>query len=169
MIEPRQVRKRASTLYYDITRRSAPKYWQNGRYKGRVRWHGVAVPYTSDEFATWLLKEIGCNAFLCPYCGAPLDVLSMTLDHDVALHAGGTNEFKNLVPCCSDCNGLKHKLNGAEYRLMRAKLRELPPHVEANILTRLRAGALGVKMVAQGAAARKSQPALVKSAAQDDF
>jgi 5-methylcytosine-specific restriction endonuclease McrA len=160
MIEPKQVRERASKLFYDIKRRSAPKLWKAGKRAGRVRWHGVPVPYTSDEFATWLLDKIGCNAFLCPYCNAPLDVLSMTLDHDFPLAAGGDNSFGNLVPCCSDCNGLKHTLTGDEYLMLRKALRNLPPKIEANVLARLRAGALGQRMLWQQSA--KKPAALVE-------
>jgi 5-methylcytosine-specific restriction endonuclease McrA len=166
VIEPKQVRQRASKLYYDIKRRSEPKLWKNGRLKGRTRWAGVPVPYSSEAFATWLLTEIGCNAFLCPYCKAPIDVLSMTLDHDVALHSGGTNEFNNLVACCADCNTLKGKLTGDQYRDFRALLRlNLDPAAEAEILQRLRSGAMGMRLSQQMRAqkANKLQPSLATS------
>jgi 5-methylcytosine-specific restriction endonuclease McrA len=161
VIEPKQVRERASKLYYDIKRRSAPTYWKNGRMAGRMKWPGAPVPYSSETFATWLLTEIGCNAFLCPYCNAPLDVLSMTLDHSTPLAIGGDNEFSNLIPCCGDCNGLKHKLTGQEYLALRLALRTLPPNVEANVLARLRAGALGQRLLWEKQS--KKKPALVTS------
>jgi 5-methylcytosine-specific restriction endonuclease McrA len=145
MIEPKQVRVRASKLFYDITRRSEPKLWKSGRMKGRVRWPGMPVPYTSDEFATWLLTEIGCSAFLCPYCNAPLDVLSMTLDHDFPLKCGGSNEFRNLVPCCRDCNELKGKMTGKEYMLFRDLMRKMSPAAEGDVLQRLRFGLNGMR------------------------
>ena len=157
MIEPKQVTERARKLYSDIKKRSAPTYWKSGRKKGRMLWPGMPLPYSSDEFADWLMREIGCNAFLCPYCNAPLDVLSMTLDHDVPLKSGGSNDFGNLVPCCADCNGLKHRLTGGEYLLVRGTLRTLPPHVEGNLLMRLRAGALGQRIIAQKAAKKGQQ------------
>jgi len=156
MIEPRQVIARARKLYADLKKRSAPTYWKNGRLAGRMRWPGVPVPYTSDEFAAWLMDRVGVQAFLCPYCNAPLDVLSMVLDHNVPLKGGGGNETSNLVPCCADCNGLKHKLTGQEYLGFRSKLRELPANVEANILSRLRAGALGQRMMWEKGAKNKS-------------
>lgn len=149
MIEEKQIRVRASKLYYDINRRGA---------KAKIP---VQTPYSSEAFATWLLATIGCNAFLCPYCNAPLDALSMTLDHGLPLARGGDNKFSNLVPCCEDCNKLKHKLTGDEYLALREKLRELPPHVEANVLGRLRTGGLGQKMMWQKAANKK--PSLLKS------
>jgi hypothetical protein len=159
MIEPKQVRERASKLFYDIKRRSAPTYWKSGRMKGRVNKPEVPVPYTSDEFAAWLLTTIGCNAFLCPYCNAPLDVLSMTLDHNVPLRPGG-NELPNLVACCADCNTLKGKMIGKDYLQFRRLMRELSAPAEANVLARLRAGALGQRLLweKQG---KKKQPSVV--------
>lgn len=169
MIEPKQIIKCARTLYGHIKERSAPTYWKSGRMKGRMKWPGVEVPYTSDEFATWLLTTVGCQAFLCPYCNAPLDVLSMTMDHDRPLKGGGTNEFGNLVPCCADCNTLKGKMNSANYLKFRLLLRELDPFAEADVLQRLRSGAMGMRLSQQMRAeqARKNGPALV--AVEDDF
>lgn len=165
MIEIRQVTGRARQLYSDIKKRSEPTFWKNGRLKGRMRWAGVTVPYTSDEFAAWLLATIGCSAFLCPYCNAPLDALSMTLDHDYPLHGGGDNSFGNLVPCCSDCNTLKGKMPGAQYMLFRKLLRQLSPAAEADVLQRLRSGAKGMRLAQQLRAGQieKSKPALVAS------
>lgn len=108
--------------------------------------------YSSDDFATWLLETIGCNAFLCPYCKAPLDALSMTLDHDIALHSGGDNEKANLVFCCADCNTIKGKLPGKLYLAFREMLRALGPIVEAEILARLRVAEKGKKAIQQAAA-----------------
>lgn len=162
MIEPRDVTKRASKLFYDIKRRSEPKYWKNGRLAGRVRHPGVPVPYMSESFASWLLAKIGCNAFLCPYCNAPLDVFSMTLDHDVPLGAGGTNETDNLVPCCSDCNTLKGKMTGEQYLLFRRLMRQLHPAAEADVLQRLRSGAMGMRLSQQMRAQKsKQKPSVV--------
>lgn len=149
MIEPRQVRERASKLFYDIKRRSAPKFWKKGRHAGKVRSHGMPVPYTSDEFANWLLQAYGCNCFLCPYCNAPIDVLTMTLDHVIALEAGGGNEFENLAGCCSDCNVIKGKLSGEQYCKFRLLLRQLHPAAEADILQRMRSAGLGMKLARQ--------------------
>jgi 5-methylcytosine-specific restriction endonuclease McrA len=165
MIEPKQVRERAQKLYSDIKRRSQPKLWKAGRMAGRVRWPGVDVPYTSDEFATWLLTEVGCNAFLCPYCSAPLDVLSMTLDHDFPLACGGSNETRNLVPCCRDCNELKGKMTGKEYMLFRDLMRKLSPAAEGDVLQRLRFGLNGMRASQRSHAEkkRKLQPSLVTS------
>lgn len=163
MIDPKQVRERAQQLYADIKKRSKPKLWKSGHKKNRVRLPEVPVPYTSDEFASWLLTTIGCTCFLCPYCNAPLDVLSMTLDHNIPLRPGG-NEFPNLVACCADCNTLKGKVTGKGYMLFRELMRELQPADEADILKRLRSGAMGMRLSQQMRAQKgKQQPSLVTS------
>ncbi len=168
MIDPKQVISRARTLYSDVKKRSAPTYWKTGRFKGRVRWAGVPVPYSSDEFAAWLLKSVGCQAFLCPYCQAPLDALSMTLDHGTPLHGGGTNDFDNLVPSCSDCNNVKGKLDYASYLLFRKLLRQLPPPAEADVLRRLRSGAMGMRLSQQMRAAKSGSSRKPAAAMADD-
>lgn len=162
MIEPRHVRERASKLFYDIKRRSEPRLWKSGPRVGKIIRPAIPVPYSSEAFATWLLETVGCRAFLCPYCNAPLDVFTMTLDHGIPISIGGTNEFDNLVPCCADCNKLKHSLTGEQYLELRRKLRELHPAIEANVLARLRAAALGQTLLWQKNA-KKPQPSLVTS------
>lgn len=149
MISEKQFRARASKLYSSIKARSKPTYWKKGRMKGRMRWQGTPVPHTSEEFLAWLRERVGLNAFLCPYCNAPLDVLSMSLDHNIALKAGGSNCFINLVPCCGDCNNLKSKLTGQDYMQFRSLMRQLSPAAEANILQRLRSGAMGMRLSQQ--------------------
>jgi 5-methylcytosine-specific restriction endonuclease McrA len=165
MIETRQVMARARQLYSDLKRRSAPTYWKNGRLAGRMRWPGAPIPYTSDEFAAWIMRRVGCQAFLCPYCNAPLDVLSMVLDHDTPLHGGGTNDFENLVPCCADCNTIKGKVVGEQYHFFRQLMRKLHPSAETDILSRLRSGAMGQRLAQQLRAGKsaKQKPALVRS------
>jgi hypothetical protein len=86
----------------------------------------------------------------------------MTLDHDIPLHGGGTNEFPNLVPCCADCNTIKGKLTGAQYLLFRKLLRQLPPKAEADILQRLRSGAMGMRL-SQELRASKKKPPMVRA------
>lgn len=173
MIDPKQLRDRATQLYSDLKKRSRPTYWQSGPRQGKILWPGEDVPYSSEEFAAWLLKAVGYNAFPCPYCNAPLDVLSMVLDHDVALKKGGTNEFSNFKPCCRDCNELKGAMTAKDYVLFRAMLRQLSPAGESDLLKRLRFGLTGMRMSQQANAEKKSagskrpakrRPALAKSA-----
>lgn len=41
---------------------------------------------------------------VCSHCGKKLDLESMTVDHVIPLSKGGTNELKNLVALCENCN-----------------------------------------------------------------
>ena len=41
---------------------------------------------------------------VCAHCGKELDLETMTVDHVIPLSKGGTNELKNLVALCEDCN-----------------------------------------------------------------
>jgi 5-methylcytosine-specific restriction endonuclease McrA len=43
----------------------------------------------------------------CAYCDAELTAGNTTLDHVRPKAKGGQTERRNLVACCSQCNGLK--------------------------------------------------------------
>jgi 5-methylcytosine-specific restriction endonuclease McrA len=43
----------------------------------------------------------------CAYCDAKLTAGNTTLDHVRPKAKGGQTERRNLVACCSQCNGLK--------------------------------------------------------------
>jgi 5-methylcytosine-specific restriction endonuclease McrA len=40
----------------------------------------------------------------CSYCGVEQRLLSLTLDHVVAVSAGGKSNIENLVLSCGSCN-----------------------------------------------------------------
>ncbi len=63
---------------------------------------------------------------LCTYCGDPAD----TIDHDVPVSRGGTDDLDNLVPSCWPCNSRKHSLTGAEYRAQQELLARVPVNEE---------------------------------------
>ena len=46
----------------------------------------------------------------CACCGTPLTTKTMTMDHVIPISRGGTNDLKNLVALCYDCNQLKGNL-----------------------------------------------------------
>ena len=43
----------------------------------------------------------------CAYCGIPLGINNMQVDHLVPVYAGGSNDFDNLMPSCRSCNSYK--------------------------------------------------------------
>jgi hypothetical protein len=42
--------------------------------------------------------------FTCKYCGRIAPLVSLQVDHVVPLSRGGTDELRNLVAACSECN-----------------------------------------------------------------
>lgn len=129
-----------------MKKRFAAKYWKSGRRKGRVREPGRELPFDKDEFRAWLSRRIGFQAMPCPYCGAPIDVLSLYLDHDIPVNRGGSLSLKNLSPLCRDCNTVKGELTGREFRALLDGLRTFHPAAQKDIMRRLRAGAMGVRL-----------------------
>ncbi len=98
------------------------------------------LPYTRQEFYTWLWKRVGLQAILCPYCNAPIDILTLVVDHKTPLKLGGGIGLDNQEPICKDCNGAKGKLLPDQFTALIFLLRELGPAAEADVLSRLRMG-----------------------------
>lgn len=53
-----------------------------------------------------VLGLLSASSWRCFYCGTPKG-LNLTLDHIVPLCRGGSNSYRNLVPCCEACQWLK--------------------------------------------------------------
>jgi len=49
------------------------------------------------------------DEYVCHYCDKQLDQLTATLDHIVAIVAGGKNSSDNLVTACLSCNSRKNR------------------------------------------------------------
>ena len=43
----------------------------------------------------------------CAYCGIPLKIKDMQVDHLVPVYTGGSHDFDNLMPSCRSCNSYK--------------------------------------------------------------
>lgn len=43
----------------------------------------------------------------CAYCGTPIALVDMQVDHVHPKVAGGTDDMSNLVPACRHCNNYK--------------------------------------------------------------
>lgn len=43
----------------------------------------------------------------CAYCGAPITIREMQIDHVRSLEMGGSNDLSNLLPACRQCNFYK--------------------------------------------------------------
>ncbi|MFZ5775015.1 MAG: HNH endonuclease [Thermodesulfobacteriota bacterium] len=52
---------------------------------------------------------------ICHYCGKKFAPAELTLDHVVPLARGGMSSKGNMVPCCKECNNLKHTMLPIEW------------------------------------------------------
>lgn len=49
---------------------------------------------------------------VCFYCKKER---KLTIDHDLPLSRGGTDDIKNILPCCRPCNSKKHNMTSEEF------------------------------------------------------
>jgi len=119
MLTTKDFEKRANQLFEDCRGR-----WKRVLQKGLPK--GVELniapdailPFTRREFQKWLWDAVGLQVVLCPYCRAPIDVLSLQLDHRTPLRRGGGPELSNLNCICKECNGSKGEFTHEEYSLI---------------------------------------------------
>lgn len=52
----------------------------------------------------------------CAYCGVPIDINRMAIDHIHPRSCGGTNDHGNLNPSCRACNNFKAVWSLEEFR-----------------------------------------------------
>jgi 5-methylcytosine-specific restriction endonuclease McrA len=119
VIDIDQYRKRVAKLFSNDRDR-----WRRKLEKGLPK--GVklnlapdaVLPYTQREFENWLWSKIQLQAILCPYCSAPIDILSMELDHKVPVRRGGDMNFENRECICRRCNQAKQDFTDTEFLLI---------------------------------------------------
>lgn len=116
MIDLKHYQKRVAQLY-NHDRERWRKVLQKGVPKGVLLDIAPAdvLPYTQAQFGKWLWTQIQFGAILCPYCGAPIDILSMELDHKTPLRRHGGPELSNKQVICRKCNGSKGDFTHEEY------------------------------------------------------
>ena len=51
---------------------------------------------------------LAAHGFSCRYCGRKAPNVELHVEHVIPISNGGTNDRKNLVPACADCNAGKH-------------------------------------------------------------
>lgn len=115
MISEFVFRERVQALWDSQKRMAAPKKWKSGARAGTIRRQATVIEFTRDELYTWLWNRVGLNARQCHYCTAPIDILSLTLDHATPRAAGGRFSLDNLRACCQDCNQRKGNLTDRAY------------------------------------------------------
>jgi len=56
---------------------------------------------------TQAILEAQATGWRCWWCGTPLTEDTITADHVVPMHAGGSDRRPNIVPACAPCNNLR--------------------------------------------------------------
>ena len=117
MIDLKMYQKRVAQLYNDER-----KWWRKELEKQATKAGFVLdvaldeiLPYTQAQFGKWLWTQIQLGVILCPYCGAPIDILSMELDHKTPKRRHGGPELANKHCICKKCNGSKGDFTHEEY------------------------------------------------------
>lgn len=145
MLTTQQFNTRAKSLYDGMKSTFRARYWRSGKRAGMVRVPGRELPFDLEDLRRHLGKRIGLNAKPCTYCGAAIDILSLSLDHEDPVSRGGSLALDNLTECCADCNRLKGPLTREEFEQLLAFLRQLPAAAQTDLRRRLNAGAMGVR------------------------
>jgi hypothetical protein len=52
----------------------------------------------------------------CAYCGQPVELKKMHVDHITPKFKWGTDDMSNLNPACASCNNWKHSFTVEEFR-----------------------------------------------------
>jgi hypothetical protein len=91
------------------------------------------LPYSRKEFCSWLFARVGLGVIICPYCKAPIHLLTLTIDHSIPLSVGGSLGLDNQEPTCERCNLLKGELCPEEFRELLRLLDQATPHLRAYV------------------------------------
>lgn len=110
-----------SVRYHAMAQRFRPKCDRQGRV---VRF-GRKLLFTREEFRAWLIKLFGKTAedvmrgtVRCEYCGWPVDIQRLQLDHRLPARQGGSLCLSNLAPSCGSCNRQKGEMSAPAYQTL---------------------------------------------------
>lgn len=76
----------------------------------------IPLPFSRETFTQYIIFLVGLNVYRCLYCGAPLNILNVQIDHATPLARGGSLELWNCQPCCALCNQRKSTFTMDEYK-----------------------------------------------------
>jgi 5-methylcytosine-specific restriction endonuclease McrA len=129
-------------IYGGMKRRTEEKRFKSGRNEGRIRKHGIELPFKAADLERWLLGRRGSadKPFQCHYCSRWITLMICAIDHKIPTGKGGSAGFENLDDVCSECNELKGEMVPESFELLLAFLRDLGikyPLCAANIHNRL--------------------------------
>jgi 5-methylcytosine-specific restriction endonuclease McrA len=137
MLFTEQFDQRVKELYSSQQALVRQKKWKSGKRQGMTRVPAQLLPFTRDQLRMVLWTFCGIQAVPCPYCGVPVDILSLTLDHVIPRGLGGSLGLENIKPCCKRCNQLKDKLMPDEFTELLGFLNRSSTHMRNNLESRL--------------------------------
>ena len=167
MLDTTQFEKRANQLF-ESCRDRWKKRLLKGLPKGVTLKPDDILPFTRRDFHAWLWKQMGLQAILCKYCTAPIDILSMQLDHKTPLRRGGGPKLDNLQCICKGCNGSKGEFTDEEYTLIVAFMQGAGVMFRKRLEGVLRNGGVG-NMLQRFPRKGKKQTAKAEQYLEDDF
>lgn len=144
MITVEQFNDRVKALFKSQQTMAGEKRWKNGKRQGQIRRYAAPLEFDAEDLRMWLARKVGLNAIPCPYCNAPIDILSLTLDHIRPRSAGGSFALDNMQCTCKDCNERKGNLSGAGFTALVGFMRsQLSPFDMEILWKRLKAANAG--------------------------
>jgi 5-methylcytosine-specific restriction endonuclease McrA len=100
---------------YDVTRHELKQIWdyqsQLSRAHRRLAQehaHLLWVAPTRASISNHIRRKVAERcAWLCTYCGIPLTLTTLTIDHVQPIRHGGNDSETNLTAACRPCNSRK--------------------------------------------------------------
>jgi len=126
-------------MYDGLRGRLAAKKWKSGKRQGEIRREKIDIPYTLEQFRGWLTVVLE-DTPACEYCREPIDILTISPDHQIPVSRGGSLERDNLRGACVKCNTRKGKLTGKEFMFLRKCVDTMPEAARSDIWKRLGGG-----------------------------
>jgi 5-methylcytosine-specific restriction endonuclease McrA len=121
--------------------RFAPKYRD-----GRLVRPGRQIPFDLKQLRAWAWSNLENQKHCCIHCGKELRRDTVTLDHIVSVKRGGGLSLDNLSIPCRRCNSIKGELSLKAFKALMRGLESFPKLDRSDIVKRLIAGAMGLRM-----------------------
>lgn len=128
-------------MYDGLRGRMAAKKFKSGKRTGEVRREKIDIPYTLQQFETWLRVVLEDTPH-CEYCAAPISITTISPDHAKPISRGGTLELANLRGACDTCNRIKGSLLVGEFKALLAGLKTFTEAGRNDVIKRLKGGIL---------------------------
>jgi 5-methylcytosine-specific restriction endonuclease McrA len=121
--------------------RFGPKYRD-----GRLVRPGRQIPFDLQQLREWTWSTLEAKDHRCLHCDKELRRETITLDHVVSVKRGGALGLDNLSIPCRRCNSIKGELSLKAFKALMRGLESFPKADRNDIVKRLIAGAMGLRM-----------------------